>query len=248
MAKPDSVLQIRGRVSVSYCWHDSLPVYLSSDTWVKKGLNPVAENEGAGGCRSQPRQGGHFCCSDSNRYTNDRQAPKARRLKVQELATVPTPTRSLPNRPGRNVHPAGVPKVRRSKEQIEAEREAANKVIEEKTQKVRMAKERLAQMNLLEEYDNDLPLQHPPRLSAMIQKRRHMDVETDSDEHFDLREADHHGSDSDLDFDSDSVPKHLDAAKPKTKVRSMRCLGWVTIHASIIRVNGMSRVQLIRSL
>ena len=135
-----------------------------------------------------------------------------------------------------------MPKVWRSKEQIEAEREAANKVIEEKTQKVRMAKERLAQMNLLEEYDNDLPLQHPPRLSAMIQKRRHMDVETDSDEHFDLREADHHSS------DSDSVPKHLDAAKPKTKVHSMRCLGWVTIHASIIRVNGMSRVQLVRSL
>ena len=75
-----------------------------------------------------------------------------------------------------------------------------------------------------------------------------MDVETDSDEHFDLREADHHGSDLDLDFDSDSVPKHLNAAKPKTKVRSMRCLGWVTIHASIIRVNGMSRVQLVRSL
>ena len=71
---------------------------------------------------------------------------------------------------------------------------------------------------------------------------------TVSDEHFDLREADHHGSDSDLDFDLDSVPKHLDAAKPKTKVRSMRCLGWVTIHASIIRVKGMSRVQLVRSL
>ena len=111
-----------------------------------------------------------------------------------------------------------------------------------------MAKEHLAQMNLLKEYDNDLPLQHPPRLSAMIQKQRHMDVETNSDKHFDLREADHHGSDSDLDLNSDSVPKHLNTAKPKTKVHSMQCLGWVTIHASIIRVNGMSRVQLVRSL
>ena len=79
-----------------------------------------------------------------------------------------------------------------------------------------MAQEKLARLNLREECEDDLL---PPRLSAMIQKRQRMDVDSDSDECFDLREADHLGSDSDLDLDSDSGSKVLEAAKPKAKVR-----------------------------
>ena len=218
-----------GKCNHSYGWYSSLIVYRSSDTRIKNRLTPVAENEGADGCQGKPRQGMRFCCGDRNRLANNRQAPKARRLKAQEPATVPTPTRSLPNRPGRNIHPAGVPRVRRSKEQIEAEREVTKKALEVKTRKAHMAKERLAQMNLREEHEDNLPLQHPPRLPAMTQKRRHMDMETDSDESFDLREADDHGSDLDVDsvsdVDSDSGPKPLKAVKPNAKVCLIPYLG-----------------------
>ena len=79
-----------------------------------------------------------------------------------------------------------------------------------------MAQEKLARLNLCEECEDNLL---PPHLSAMIQKRQCMDVDSNSDECFDLREADHLGSDSDLDLDSDSGSKVLEAAKPKAKVR-----------------------------
>jgi hypothetical protein len=138
---------------------------------------------------------------------------------VQELATIATPIRKLPDRSGRNVHPAGLPKFRHSKEQIKAERDAAKKALDEKAQKERSAKERLAHMNLTEERNINFPHQHPPRLSAMIQKRHNMDtsLETDSDECFDLREADH-SSDLDLDLDLDSDSQSIKAAKTATKV------------------------------
>ena len=163
---------------------------------------------------------GFLWCSDST-LANQRQAPKARRLKTQELATVLTPTRALPNRPGRNIHPAGLPKSRRnrrSKEQIEADRDAKKKALEEKAHQKHVAMERLAQINLFEEREDDLPRQLPPRLSAMVQKRHHRDMDTDSNESFDLGEADH-GSDSDLDADIGSDPQSdsLKAAKT-TKV------------------------------
>ena len=108
---------------------------------------------------------------------------------------------------------------RRSKEQIEAEREAKKKALEEKARKERTAMECLVHVNLFEEREDDLPHQHPPRLSAMIQKRHHGDMETDSEECFDLREADH-GSDSDLDMDIDSDPQSasLKAANTTTEV------------------------------
>jgi seryl-tRNA synthetase len=141
-------------------------------------------------------------------------------LKAQELATIATPTRTLPNRVGRNVHPAGLPKSRRRKEEVEAEREAKKKALEEKTRKEQVAKEHLAQMNLSEECEDDLPHQHPPRLSVMIRKRRHVDnMETDSDESFDLGEADDRlDSDLDMDEDTDSRSESLKVAKT-TQVR-----------------------------
>jgi hypothetical protein len=117
--------------------------------------------KGLVGARAKHDKVGVFCCSDSSRPTNNRQALKARRLKAQELATAPTPTCTLPNRPGHNVHPAGLPKFWCSKELIEAECEAKRKSLEEKTQKVRLAKEHLAHMNSLEESKDDLSLQHP---------------------------------------------------------------------------------------
>jgi hypothetical protein len=89
-----------------------------------------------------------------------------------------------------------------------------------------VAKEHLARINLLEEREDNLPRQHPPRLSAMIHKRCHLDVETDSDECFDLSEANHG---SDLDMDSDSQPVSLKAAKTITKV-CVSYLGWATIY------------------
>ncbi|KAN0132292.1 hypothetical protein V8E53_009892, partial [Lactarius tabidus] len=146
-----------------------------TDIRVKKGLNPVAENEGAGGHQGKTRQ--------------------------------------------------GQPKPRRSKEQIEAEREAKRKALEEKTRITRMAQENLVRMNLREECEDSLRLQHPPHSSTVIQKRYHMDVDTDSDECFDLGEADNHGSDSDPDLDSDAGSKPLKAAEPKAKSRKKRVKG-----------------------
>jgi hypothetical protein len=61
-AMPNGVLQLRRQVSMtkSHHQHCSLTIHHSSDIWVKKGLNPVAENEGAGGHQGKTRQGGHF--------------------------------------------------------------------------------------------------------------------------------------------------------------------------------------------
>ncbi|KAH9029133.1 hypothetical protein EDB84DRAFT_1562925 [Lactarius hengduanensis] len=84
---------------------------------------------------------------------------------------------------------------RRNKEQIEADRKAAEKALEEKLHDVRMAKERLVQLN-----------------------RRHIDVESD-DECFDLREADNGSNPDESSSESD------DATKTKTKSRNKRVKG-----------------------
>ena len=54
------------------------------------------------------------------------------------------PTRALPDRSGRNVHPAGLPKSRHSKKQVDADRKAAMKASEEQAHKSQMAKDLLA--------------------------------------------------------------------------------------------------------
>lgn len=113
-----------------------------------------------------------------------------------------------------------------------------------------MAQEKLAQMNLHKECEEDF-LRHPLHLSAMIQKWRCMDVDSNSDECFDLREADHRGSESDLDLDSDSDSKALEAAKPKAKVHiscSTKLLVFHNSSFSSLRVKNVSRVQLVRNL
>jgi hypothetical protein len=123
------------------------------------------------------------------------------------------PTRALPNRPGRNIHPAGLPKSRRSKEQVEADRKAALKASEEQAHKSQMAQDLLARMNILEEVeDEDLPTRYPQRLSARIDKHHYTDIETESDECFDIR------VDEDSDLDSPSKPDKATEAKPKVSV------------------------------
>jgi hypothetical protein len=126
------------------------------------------------------------------------------------------PTRALPNRPGRNIHPAGLQKSRRSKEQVEADRKAALKASEEQAHKSQMAQDLLARMNILEEVeDEDLPTRYLQRLSARIDKRHYADIETESDECFDIRVE---SVDEDSDRDSPSKPDKATEAKPKVSV------------------------------
>ena len=123
------------------------------------------------------------------------------------------PTRALPNRSGRNVHPAGLPKSRRSKEQVDADRKAAIKASDEQAHKSQMAKDLLARMNILEDREEeDLPTLYPQRLSARINKRCHADTGTESDEFFDIR------VDEDSDLDSPSETEKAIEAKPKVGV------------------------------
>ena len=123
------------------------------------------------------------------------------------------PTRALPNRSGCNVHPAGVPKSRRSKEQVDADRKAAIKPSEEQAHKSQMAKDHLARMNILEDQEeDDLPTLYPQRLSVRINKRRHADTGTESEESFDIR------VDEDSDLDSPSESDKATEAKPKVGV------------------------------
>ena len=124
------------------------------------------------------------------------------------------PTRALPSRPGRNIHPAGLPKPRRSKEQVEADCKAALKASEEQAHNAEMAKDLLARMNILEDdEEEDLPVRYPQRLSARIDKRYHAGIETESDECFDIR-VDEEDSDLDSPPESDKTTE----AKPKVSV------------------------------
>ncbi|KAI9440159.1 hypothetical protein BJY52DRAFT_1195572 [Lactarius psammicola] len=169
---------------------------LYSDAKVNEGLGPAVGDKKASGHQDKVNQG-----------------PKGGRLNTPVKSVVPT--RTLPSRPGRNIHPAGQPKTRRSKEQIEANCEASVKILEEKMHEVRVVKEHLAQLNLMEEHEeDDLPNLHPQCLSTAIHKRHHVDVEADSDDEcFDLREADG-GS-----IPDDSPSKSDKAAKTKASSR-----------------------------
>jgi hypothetical protein len=126
------------------------------------------------------------------------------------------PTCALLNRPGRNIHPAGLQKSRRTKEQVEAGCKAALKASEEQAHKSQMAQDLLARMNILEEEEEeDLPTRYPQRLSARIDKRHYADIETESDECFDIRVK---SVDEDSDLDSPSKPDKATEAKPKVSV------------------------------
>jgi hypothetical protein len=97
--------------------------------------------------------------------------------------------------------------------QVEADRKATLKVLEEKACKDQMAKDLFARMNILEEdEDEDLPARYPQRLSTRINKRHYIDIENESDECFDIR------VDDVSDLDSPSKSDCDKAAKAKTKV------------------------------
>ncbi|KAH9066943.1 hypothetical protein EDB83DRAFT_2519259 [Lactarius deliciosus] len=182
----------------------------SPDVEVDEGPSPVVDGEKATG-----RQG------------KAGQAPKVGRTRAQVTAT---PTRLLPSRRGRNVHPAGQPRIRRNKEQIKADLAAREKALEEKTREVQAAKEHLAQLNIMEECEeDDLPVPHPQFLST-VHKRRHEDVETDGDESFDFSEADAHPDASD---DSSSESESNKATETRTKSRRAK------------RVKGATRQELL---
>ncbi|KAN0130004.1 hypothetical protein V8E53_012158 [Lactarius tabidus] len=114
---------------------------------------------------------------------------------------------------GCNIHPAGLQKSRCSKEQVEADRKAVLKASEEQAHKSQMAQDLLARMNILEEVeDEDLPTRYLQCLSARIDKRHYADIETESDECFDIRVE---LVDKDSDRDSPSKPDKATEAKPK---------------------------------
>ncbi|KAH8977244.1 hypothetical protein EDB86DRAFT_3092825 [Lactarius hatsudake] len=181
---------------------DECPSIKEPDAKVNEGLGPVVDLDNKKAAR---RRGKAKC------------APNGGGPSAQVKAVMPT--RTLPSRPGCNVHPAGQPKLRRNKEQVEADRKAAEKALQEKLHEVRMAKEHLVQSNITEEHEeDDLHMLHPQRLSTAIHKRRHMDVESD-DERFDLREADDGSDPDDSSFESD------EATKTKNKSRNKRVKG-----------------------
>jgi hypothetical protein len=203
------VLQLSGQVieTEAHC----AAIHHSPGGKVKKGLSPVVENKKADGCLGKAKKGGSSGRCDSG-PTNNILASKAGRLKAQSKAVVPT--RSLPDRPSWNIHPAGLPTPQCSKEQIEAQHKAKLKELEELLCIARLAWEDIVQLNLMEEVEDDLPI----CLSTKTQKQPYMDVEGDSDEDegFDLRDAEN-GSDLDR-SESDK------ATKAKTKVSVQLCI------------------------
>ncbi|KAH9178032.1 hypothetical protein EDB89DRAFT_2064412 [Lactarius sanguifluus] len=139
------------------------------------------------------------------------QAPKVGRPRAQVKATC-----TLPDRPGHNTHPAGQPRPRQTKEQVEADHKAEMKALDKRIREVQAAKEHLARLNVTEEREDNLPVPHPGALSTVTHKRRYVDVETDGDESFDFEEVDvgPHSDDSD-----DSSSKSNKAAETRTKSR-----------------------------
>ncbi|KAF8256387.1 hypothetical protein EI94DRAFT_1711676 [Lactarius quietus] len=162
-------------------------------------------------------------------------APKARRLKAQANTTVPT--RTLPDQPGQNIHPAGLPekKSRCSKEEIEAAHTAKLKALQEKIHAIQMAKERFVNMNIEKELDEyELPI----RLSTKTHKWRWNNVEADSDEYFDLNEAD---DGLDVDVPSESYM----AAETKTKSWAKKCVKGATRQELVTRAQELHGAKLI---
>jgi hypothetical protein len=115
----------------------------------------------------------------------------------------------LPDRQGRNIHPAGQPTARRTPQEVAAEREAQKMALEEKIREGQRAKQLFALMSLAEEkMDEEMPTRNPQRLSAAICKRRQdcLDENSDEDEEFDFREIDEAISESSESDDSVAEP------------------------------------------
>lgn len=133
------------------------------------------------------------------------------------------PTRALSDRPGCNIHPAGVRKVRHSKEQVEADHKASLKADQKKIRDIQMAQDFLARMNMLKECkENDLPTMYLQRLSTRINKQPHVDAETESDECFNIR--------ADECSDPDASPSPDRATEAKLRVSAPAIFDCVGTH------------------
>ena len=114
-------------------------------------------------------------------------------------------------------------KVQRSKEQVEADRKASLKADQEKIRDIQMAQDFLAQMNMLEECEeDDLPTMYLQRLSMRINKQPHVDAETESDECFNIR--------ADECSDPDASPSPDRATEAKLKVSAPAIFDRVGTH------------------
>ncbi|KAN0134486.1 hypothetical protein V8E53_007632 [Lactarius tabidus] len=192
---------------------------MEPDANADKGLGLVIKSKKAAVCRGKSAAGTVDAHSSDTKVDGDlvlvvnvNKGAAHQRKTGQGPSAQVKPTCALPNRPGRNVHPAGLPKSRRTKVQVEADRKATLKALEEKACKDQMAKDLFTQMNILEEdEDKDLPARYPQRLSTRINKRHYIDIENESDECFDIR------VDNVSDLDSPSKSDCDKAAKAKTK-------------------------------
>ncbi|KAF8263173.1 hypothetical protein EI94DRAFT_1807615 [Lactarius quietus] len=160
---------------------------------------------------------------------------RARQNKAQANTT--TPTRTLPDQPGWNIHPAGLPekKSQRSKEEIEAAHAAELKALQEKIHTIQMAKEHFVNMNIekeLEEYE--LPI----CLSTKTHKQRWNNVEADSNECFNLNEAD---DGLDVDVPSESYM----AAETKMKSQAKKCVKGATCQELVTRAQELHSAKLV---
>ena len=133
-------------------------------------------------------------------YTDNSQLPAQRTKATGTRKPAEVTTRDpLPDRKGRNVHPAPTKPTRRTSQEVEAEREAKRKAVEQKIQELEEAKCRLAEMNVSEDIQDDaIDQNYPQRLSVAIRKRQHAEIEEDSDnqELFDFRDVDEMSSQS----------------------------------------------------
>jgi len=134
---------------------------------------------------------------------------------TQKVAIAP-PRDPLPDHTGRNVHPVPKKATRRSHQEVEAEREAKAKAIEEQIRKLEMAKHLLAEANAVEDIENDAMDQNPQRLSAVIQKRKRVDVIGDSNdgEVFDFKDV----NDGEV-FDFKDVNEMIDTSEDEEPVK-----------------------------
>jgi hypothetical protein len=108
-------------------------------------------------------------------------------------AVEPASRDPLPDRPGRNVHPAGKLPKRRTPQEVAAERDAKARAIEQKIRELEDAKRQLAEMNASEDmYDDEMDKGNPQRLSAATRKCAYDELEANSDdgEAFDFSEVD----------------------------------------------------------
>lgn len=128
----------------------------------------------------------------------------------------PAPRDPLPDRAARNVHPVPKKAARRGAKEVEADRKAKLKAIEDRIQEMEEAKRRLVEANTIEDIDDDaMDEGNPQRLSAAIQKCGNRDTvdhdlsDADDGEVFDFREVDAMSDGSNSDSEETETPVQI---------------------------------------